>query len=68
MRLAFVVIAAAVFLTGCATSPSTYSSYTPTYTPTYKPTTYRNYITGPRGGCYYINSNGNKTYVDRSMC
>lgn len=28
----------------------------------------RNYITGPRGGCYYINSNGNKTYVDRSMC
>lgn len=26
------------------------------------------YITGPRGGCYYINRNGNKTYVDRSMC
>lgn len=23
---------------------------------------------GPRGGCYYINSNGNKTYVDRSQC
>jgi len=23
---------------------------------------------GPRGGCYYINSNGNKTYVDRSFC
>jgi hypothetical protein len=28
----------------------------------------REYIRGPRGGCYYINSNGNKTYVDRSMC
>lgn len=28
----------------------------------------REYITGPRGGCYYINRNGNKTYVDRSMC
>lgn len=28
----------------------------------------RTYITGPRGGCYYINSNGNKTYVDRSLC
>jgi hypothetical protein len=28
----------------------------------------RGYITGPRGGCYYINSNGNKTYVDRSLC
>lgn len=23
---------------------------------------------GPQGGCYYINSNGNKTYVDRSNC
>lgn len=23
---------------------------------------------GPRGGCYYINDNGNKTYVDRSEC
>lgn len=28
----------------------------------------RTYIRGPRGGCYYINSNGNKTYVDRSFC
>ncbi len=24
--------------------------------------------TGPKGGCYYINSNNNKTYVDRSNC
>jgi len=23
---------------------------------------------GPRGGCYYLNKNGNKTYVDRSYC
>ena len=23
---------------------------------------------GPEGGCYYYNSNGNKTYVDRSEC
>ena len=23
---------------------------------------------GPQGGCYYENSNGNKTYVDRSEC
>lgn len=23
---------------------------------------------GPEGGCYYLNSNGNKTYVDRSNC
>lgn len=27
-------------------------------------TTYK----GPNGGCYYYNSNGNKTYVDRSHC
>lgn len=24
--------------------------------------------TGPKGGCYYINDNGNKTYVERSDC
>jgi len=30
--------------------------------------TYRKYRRGPRGGCYYINSNGNKTYVDRDYC
>jgi len=28
----------------------------------------RVYHTGPNGGCYYINKNGNKTYVDRSLC
>ncbi len=28
----------------------------------------RSYIRGPRGGCYYINSNGNKTYVSRNLC
>lgn len=33
-----------------------------------KPRSSRTYYTGPRGGCYYINSNGNKTYVDRSFC
>jgi len=29
---------------------------------------YRGYYRGPRGGCYYINSNGNKSYVSRSLC
>jgi hypothetical protein len=28
----------------------------------------RRYIRGPRGGCYYINRNGNRTYVDRRLC
>jgi endonuclease YncB( thermonuclease family) len=26
------------------------------------------YILGPRGGCYFINASGNRTYVDRSLC
>lgn len=26
------------------------------------------YILGPRGGCYYITSGGNRQYVDRSLC
>lgn len=34
----------------------------------YRSKTYRSYIRGPRGGCYYINSNGNKTYVARNLC
>ena len=29
---------------------------------------WRTYYTGPRGGCYYLNSNGNKTYVAHSYC
>lgn len=23
---------------------------------------------GPQGGCFYVNDNGNKSYVDRSEC
>lgn len=51
------------------TSPS-YSSSSSTYsTPVYSPSTYSSQsystpvYTGPRGGTYYINSNGNKTYI-----
>jgi glycerol dehydrogenase-like iron-containing ADH family enzyme len=28
----------------------------------------KSYYKGPRGGCYYINSKGNKSYVSRSLC
>ncbi|HEX6911878.1 MAG TPA: hypothetical protein VF142_15855 [Longimicrobium sp.] len=28
----------------------------------------RQLYVGPRGGCYYINRNGDRTYVDRSEC
>jgi hypothetical protein len=36
--------------------------------PAARTTDSRTYIRGSRGGCYYINSNGKKTYVDRSLC
>jgi len=28
----------------------------------------QSYVTGERGGCYYKNKHGNKTYVDRGYC
>ncbi len=31
-------------------------------------TTSRKYMLGPRGGCYYTNSKGGKSYVDKSLC
>ncbi|WP_242084217.1 HNH endonuclease signature motif containing protein [Aestuariivivens sediminis] len=54
-------------------SPPSYTTPTysvPTYTPSYSSYKYsssssRTIQTGPRGGRYYINSNGNKTYVKR---
>jgi hypothetical protein len=60
------------YLTGTLTSPGSGSSTETNSiksTPSSKPkSTGRTYYTGPRGGCYYINSNGNKSYVDRSLC
>lgn len=45
--------------------PSTYSAPTTNYsTPSYSSS--RTIYTGSRGGQYYINSNGNKTYVNRN--
>lgn len=55
-----------------ATSASTLrraSITSPSHTsPMHREQSYRRYYTGPRGGCYYINSNGNKTYVEHSYC
>jgi hypothetical protein len=33
-----------------------------------KPASGHQYQSGPRGGCFYYNSSGNKVYVDRSLC
>ncbi|WP_081643220.1 hypothetical protein [Sphingobacterium paucimobilis] len=58
--------------TKATSSPSRTSgssrSYHSSRTSNTRKSTSRTYIRGPRGGCYYINSNGGKTYVDRSMC
>lgn len=46
-----------------------YGAYQPSsYGSSSRSSTRSGYIRGPRGGCYYINSNGNKVYVDRSLC
>ena len=44
-------------------APSTYTAPTSYSTPTYS--TPKPLYTGSRGGQYYINSNGNKTYISR---
>jgi hypothetical protein len=28
----------------------------------------RTYLRGPQGGCYYVNANGKKTYVNKDLC
>ncbi|GAB3780662.1 hypothetical protein GCM10028818_33280 [Spirosoma horti] len=59
------------------TPPSSGTTTTPTTTTSTPPSTGdakcgiyngKQLYIGPKGGCYYINSNGNKTYVDRSNC
>lgn len=37
-------------------------------TPAVKGSSSRSYLKGPRGGCYYLNSSGNKVYVDKEYC
>lgn len=49
-----------------ASTPSRDTSYSPAAVAPSRHSS--GYITGPRGGCYYINGNGNKTYADRDMC
>lgn len=60
------ITSAAPAPTPTPSTPVVYSPAVPT-APVYVPPSHY-YITGPRGGCYYINSNGNKTYVDHSFC
>lgn len=64
--------------TTTTTTPPIPSTVTPPTTTTTTPTTTgdtkcglykgKQLYRGPKGGCYYINSNGNKTYVDREYC
>lgn len=58
---------------GSSSDNSTMNKSTTEQKPVTRPH-YRNHssnhhlLRGPRGGCYYINANGNKVYVDRSQC
>lgn len=60
--------------TSGTTTPPTSTTTTPPTSTTTTPSTSCGYhngkklYKGPEGGCYYINSNGNKTYVSRSEC
>ena len=50
-----------------ASKPAAPGTQTPTM-PSSGQTGARKYITGPRGGCYYVTASGRKQYVDHSMC
>jgi hypothetical protein len=51
----------AIVVYSCQESPTKSGSSCGTYNG-------RSLQLGPEGGCYYINSSGKKTYVDRSNC
>jgi hypothetical protein len=55
------------FLTSCSKDESTCDNCPSGSYQTTDGVVHNTYL-GPSGGCYYINSNGNKTYVDRSYC
>ncbi|WP_372820824.1 hypothetical protein [Pedobacter sp.] len=52
----------------CSKSDTSLESDTETYSPCGRHTSGQQLYKGSKGGCYYINSNGKKTYVDRSEC
>ena len=66
-KLALLLLIAFFTLASCEGDGSSTSSSTANE---WKCGTYNGHqlYTGPKGGCYYYNSNGNKTYVDRSYC
>lgn len=64
-RVAFGSSAASVIAS--PPQPSTYQAQSLLPKPA-APSTFRRYYRGPRGGCYYLTSGGNKQYVDRSLC
>ena len=50
---------------GAAYSPSNFDTSSDGYSPSSSSSGSRTIYTGPRGGRYYINKNGNKTYIKR---
>ena len=73
MKKLLLYLCLSLSLISCSTedSSSNFSSDPPSGNPSSTtPCKYNGHILhkGSQGGCYYINSSGNKQYVDRSLC
>lgn len=53
---------------GAAPAPRDTPATTPRPSTSRTPRTTREYIRGPKGGCYYLAPSGRKVYVDHSNC
>lgn len=70
MKTMYSLLVAAFLFAGCASSTSTEATDPHAGQDEWTCGSYNGntLYTGPKGGCYYYNSNHNKTYVDRSYC
>jgi hypothetical protein len=66
MKKLLFTLALSLFLLSCGKDDTT--SESETFVPCGKTTSGQQLYKGSKGGCYYINSNNNKTYVERSEC
>jgi hypothetical protein len=55
-------------MVNCSDSSASYDDDNTNYSRSCGTYNGHNLYKGPNGGCYYINSKGNKTYVDRKHC
>lgn len=68
MKKLIYIFALGSMLMACGKTDSDPASATETFAPCGKRSSGEQLYKGSKGGCYYINGNGNKTYVDRGDC